>query len=338
MKKIGVLIVNLGTPDSTASSDIRKYLRQFLLDKRVIDIARWQRELLVRCIITPFRASKSGASYKEIWDVKTGSPLKHYSLLACQKLQETLGANFIVKLAMRYQNPSIENALKQVMDQGCEELIVLPMFPHYASATTGSVHEEVMRVLSRWQTIPSTKWITDYYNHPLFIDSIMARAMEFNVNDYDHILFSYHGLPQRQIKKADRSKRHCLQKKDCCETLCAENRFCYSAQCYETSRLLNERLKLSKEKSTTCFQSGLGNDPWLQPFIINVLEELANKGVKKVLAFSPAFTADCLETIYEIAIDYNNYFKKMGGEKIQLVPSLNDSDTWISCMASLIRA
>jgi ferrochelatase len=336
MKKIGVLVVNLGTPNSPKTSDVRTYLLQFLLDKRVIDIPFILRQALVRLIIAPFRAPKSAKTYRAIWSDTTGSPLKFHTQNASDLLQKQLPENYKVVMAMRYQNPSIEIGLETLRKSLVEEIIVLPMFPHYASASTGSVHEEVMRIISGWQAIPNLRFITDYYDHPLFIKAILDKAAKFDLNEYDHILFSYHGLPERHMRKQDITKNHCQKSSNCCETLCETNRFCYSAQCRVTTKKLVEVLQIPQDKYTTCFQSRLGNDPWVKPYTIEVLKKLSKEGVKKILCFSPAFTADCLETVFEISEEYNEDFIEMGGESVTLVPSLNDSPLWIECMQSLV--
>lgn len=337
-KKTAVLLVNLGTPDSPATSDVRKYLKQFLLDARVIDIPTLQRQLLVRGIIAPFRSPKSAATYRKIWHAQEGSPLLYHSKAAMEKLRAQYAQEDTdIYLAMRYQSPSIESQLEMIRKKSYSQIIVFPLFPQYASATTGSIQEEVMRLVARWQVIPNMTFIMDFFQHPLFIQSIVDIVKsKFDLSEYDHFLFSYHGLPQRQLLKADVNKV-CLQSKDCCATYNSQNRNCYSAQCYETTRLIVEALQIKDSSYTTCFQSRLGRDPWVQPYTSEVLKEKAAQGIKKILCFSPAFVADCLETIYEVAMEYDEEFKHLGGEKVDLVPSLNDSDTWISCMNALIE-
>lgn len=336
MNKKGILVVNLGTPNSPKTSDVRVYLKQFLLDKRVIDVPYILRQLLVRLIIAPFRAPKSAKTYREIWSDTTGSPLKHWTQTAVDLLQKKVPDNYIVEMAMRYQNPSIEKGLQKLKMALVDEIIILPMFPHYASASTGSVHEEVMRVVSSWLSIPNLRFITDYYDHPKFIAAILNKSKDFDLTKFDHVLFSYHGLPVRHMRKQDVTKKHCQKVDNCCETLCEDNRFCYSAQCRVTTQKLVDALHLPKEKYSTCFQSRLGNDPWVKPYTIDVLKDLSKQGVKKILCFSPAFTADCLETVFEISEEYNEEFKEMGGESVTLVPSLNESEMWIECMLDLV--
>lgn len=335
--KTGVLVVNLGTPDEPTRGAVYRYLKQFLLDRRVVDYNWLARQLLVQGIIAPFRSGKSAKAYRELW-TDNGSPLKHYGEVVVDGLREQLGDGYIVELAMRYQNPSIEDALDRLLQQQISDLIVFPLFPQYASATTGSVHEEVMRLLSREDTIPNVRLINSYYDHPAMIRIFADHARRFDPNSYDHILFSYHGLPERQLRKADRCSNHCLQSPDCCASISRVNQFCYSAQCHATTRAIARELGLSPDRYTTTFQSRLGPEEWVKPYTSNVIEELAEKGVKRILAFSPAFVADCLETIIEIGDEYQEEFEEMGGERIDLVPSLNDDPAWISTIADLVRS
>jgi protoporphyrin/coproporphyrin ferrochelatase len=331
--KTGVLLVNVGTPDSTSVPDLRKYLRQFLSDERVLDISPVGRWMLVNFIIVPSRSPKSAKMYEEIWTEK-GSPL----LLHCEKqkqlLQQALGNDFQVELGMAYGNPSIKSALDKFSKPVFKQILVLPLFPQYASATTGSVHQAVMTYVKEWQTIPEILFINNYYNHPLFIKAIAEKGRKHLSDNYDHIIFSFHGLPERQITKAD-GFNHCL-KENCCDNISEQNAFCYRAQCFATARLLAAELSLSSDKFSITFQSRLGKAEWIKPYTSDVLEERARLGDKRLLIFAPAFTSDCLETLFEIGIEYEHLFKSHGGEKIQLVESLNDSETWIECMKDIV--
>ena len=337
--KIGVLLINLGTPDSPSNGDVRKYLNEFLTDWRVIDIPAVPRQLLVRGVISPFRAGNSAKSYREIWDER-GSPLKYISEDLTKALQESLdkrndGKKYVVELAMRYQSPSIEKGLLNLRKQLVNQYIILPLFPQYASASTGSAHQEVMRIFSGWQTIPPVNFIQSYCDNPDFIDAFVQIGSKYNVADYDHILFSFHGIPQRQLRKADTCD-YCLKTPDCCETRHEKNQFCYGSQCVATAHALAAKMNLSKEKYTISYQSRLGKDPWMEPYTVQVLEELAKKGCKKVLVYCPAFVADCLETIFEIAVEYQEDFEKFGGEKVQLVESLNAHPLWVKTLENMI--
>ena len=330
--KTGVLLVNLGTPDSPSVSDVRSYLSQFLNDPRVIDIPWLLRKILVNGIIVPFRAPKSAKVYKELWTEK-GSPLLFHSNNVKNLLQKELAGEYEVFLAMRYKNPSIPQVLEEMRWKNFDKIIVVPMFPQYASASTGSALEEVMRELCKWWVIPEIRMISQYYNHPLYIDAFVERGKQYNLSEYDHILFSYHGLPERQVDKVykdDLCKDH-----DCEHEITEENKLCYKATCYATTRLLVEKLNIPQEKYTVCFQSRL-DKKWLEPFSDKVVEECAKKGMKKILVFSPAFTADCLETTIEIGEEYQELFEEHGGEKVQLVESLNSHPLWIQCLKALV--
>lgn len=333
VKKTGVLLINLGTPDSPSVGDVRPYLSQFLNDPRVIDIPWLWRKILVNLIIVPFRAPKSAKVYKKLW-TNDGSPLLFYSLRVQSLLQDSLGSGYEVYLAMRYKNPSIPDVLAQMQRKNFDEIIVVPMFPQYASASTGSALEEVMRVVKGWWVIPEMKFISQYYDHPIFIDAIVTRGRQYDLSAYDHILFSYHGLPERQVEKVHPGK-------PCAGCYCEhetrpQDKYCYKAACYGTTRLIAEKLGIKKEDYTVCFQSRL-DKKWLTPFSDVVVEDCAKKGMKKILVFSPAFTADCLETIVEIGEEYQEIFEEHGGEKVQLVESLNDHPLWIRCLKELVQ-
>ena len=331
-KKTGVLLINLGTPDSPSVGNVRTYLSQFLNDPRVIDIPWLTRKALVNLIIVPFRAPKSAKVYKKLWTDK-GSPLLLHSERARFLLQKELGDAYEVHLAMRYKNPSIPDVLERMQQARYGKIIVLTMFPQYASASTGSALEEVMRVVSKWWVIPEIKFLSQYYNHPDYIDAFVERGKKYNWKEYDHVLFSYHGLPERQVEKVH-VERTCAQCN--CENKFTESyEYCYRATSYETTRLIAAGLGIPKEKYTVCFQSRL-DQKWLKSFSDEVVRECAKKGMKRILVFSPAFTADCLETIIEIGEEYQEIFREHGGEKVQLVESLNDHPKWISCMKSLI--
>jgi len=330
--KVAVLLINLGTPDSPSVPHVRSYLSQFLNDPRVIDIPWLPRKLLVNFIIVPFRAPKSAKVYQQLWTDK-GSPLLFYSERARDLLQEALGDTHDVYLAMRYKNPSIPDVLERIRRKNYGRIVVLPMFPQYASATTGSAHDEVMRVVRKWWVIPEIKFINQYYDHPAFLDAFVSRGRQHDLSQYEHILFSYHGLPERQVDKVHEGGS-CADH-NCESEINEANKFCYKATCYATTRLLAERLGIPPEKYTVCFQSRLDKE-WLTPFSDAVVEDCAKRGMKKILAFSPAFTADCLETIIEIGEEYQELFEHNGGEKVQLVESLNDHPLWVKCLKDLV--
>ncbi|NNE29937.1 MAG: ferrochelatase [Saprospiraceae bacterium] len=335
--KKGVLLVNLGTPDAPTRSAVYRYLKQFLLDPRVIDYPWLQRNLLVRGIIVPFRSGSSAKLYKKLW-TSEGSPLKVYGERLAEGVARELGEEYSVELAMRYQNPSIEKAINRFKAENISSLMVLPLFPQYASASTGSVHDEVMRLLRKQQVIWPVNFINSFFRDENMVDVFVKNARQFDLASYDHILFSYHGLPERQLKKGDFSQSHCLKKKDCCSSLCLENQFCYSAQCFSTTYAIAEKLGLSKEDYSICFQSRLGREEWVKPYTPVVLKDRAAKGDKRILVFCPAFVSDCLETTIEISEEYAEEFEEMGGETLDLVPSLNDDPDWIRGVAELVRS
>ncbi|WP_304235874.1 ferrochelatase [Jiulongibacter sediminis] len=334
--KTGVLLVNLGTPDSPETPDVRKYLREFLMDGRVIDYPFIPRWMLVNLIIAPFRSPKSAKVYKELW-TEQGSPLKIYGEKNERQLQEALGNEYVVKLAMRYQSPSIESKLDELKKEGVSRITVIPFFPQYASATTGSVYEEVNRVINTWQTIPEIRMVNNFYAHPLFIKGFVDNGRKYLEKEkFDHVIFSYHGVPARQIKKGDHTGNYC-KLGSCCNQISKVNQFCYRAQCFETTRLLVKELGLEEGTYTTCFQSRLGREEWIQPYTEQTIKDLAGKGIKKVLAFSPAFVADCLETTIEVGDEYKELFEENGGLHWQLVESLNDSESWINLLKDLVE-
>ena len=335
--KTGVLLVNLGTPDAPRRKEVGRYLVQFLMDRRVVDYNWLARTLLVRGIIAPLRAGKSAKAYREVW-TENGSPLKYYGYQLAEGVARILGDDFHIELAMRYQNPSIASALDKLIATGVDEIIVFPLFPQYAGATTGSIHEEVMRLLATRENFPKLHFVSNYYDHPEMIAIFANNARKFDLNSYDHYIFSYHGLPVRQLKRADASGQHCARKEGCCQQLSTVNQFCYSAQCHATTRALIAQLGLDQAKCTTTFQSRLGPEEWAKPYTSSVIESLAKRGAKRLLVFSPAFVADCLETIVEIGSEYQEEFEEMGGEKIDLVPSLNDDPKWIELVARMVKS
>lgn len=327
----GVLLVNLGTPDSPNPKDVHRYLVEFLTDPRVMDIPWLSRQLLVRGVIIPKRYRQSAQSYQMIW-TEEGSPLKMYGHRVEKELQDRLGKEYKVLLAMRYQNPSIQSAIDQFQSLGLNRLIVMPLFPQYASATTGSVHERVMHALSRWEVLPELRFINQYAEHPGLIKAFCKAAKMFDLGLYDHILFSFHGLPVRQVKKACR-----LHGPECFEHLSKNKHQCYVAQCHSTACAIANSLKLDSKRFSITYQSRLGKDPWLEPFTQDSIHKLAKSGSKRVLVFCPSFVCDCLETTYEIGVEYAGEFKQAGGERLDLVPGLNDSPIWIDALHDIIK-
>lgn len=334
MKK-GVLLINLGTPKSPKKSDVRKYLTQFLNDPRVIDISPVGRFFLVNFIIVPFRSGKSAKLYEQIW-TKEGSPLLIHSTNLKEKLQQKLGAGYAVELGMRYQEPSIPAAIDRLKAQNVSSITVIPLYPQYATSSTTSSLEAVDRKMATWKNAPELKVIKNFFDDEGFLQACVNRAKNYNINDYDYFVFSYHGLPERQITKASAefSDGSC-KIGSCCDVITDKNRLCYRANCLATTRELVKRLNIPEGKYETAFQSRL-DDKWLKPYSDKVIEDLGKEGKKRVLVFSPAFVADCLETIYEIGTEYDEIFKHNGGEKVQLVESLNDSDAWVNALENMV--
>lgn len=337
MKRTGVLLIQLGTPDSPKVSDVRRYLSEFLNDPRVIDIPWLPRKLLVNGIIVPFRAPKSAKIYKQLWELGNGiSPLVTHTENVKKALEKRFeGEHITFELAMRYQNPSMDKVLERMRKANYDCIVIVPLFPQYASATSGSAVEKAMRIIRKWWVIPEVKIVGQFWDNEGYIDSIVDRAKAFNLEEYDHILFSYHGLPERQVDKVYEGTDLCEDQP--CETeINQKNKFCYKATSYATTRLIAEKLGIPEEKYTVCFQSRL-DKKWLRPFSDDVVEEWAKKGAKKLLVFSPAFVADCLETLIEIGDEYQEIFEEHGGEKVQLVPSSNDHPRFIDGLEEIVR-
>ena len=334
----GVLLINLGTPDSPSVSDVRKYLREFLMDKYVIDLPFLTRWFLVNVIIGTFRAPKSAKVYKELWDER-GSPLLYYGLDVQQLLQEKLGKEYVVEFGMRYQNPPIKEALNRLKKQNIKELKVIPMYPQWASSTTKSSIEKVEHELKKLNYNPKVSYVETFVQNELFIKAFTEIGEKYwKTNNYDHALFSFHGVPERHV--LNYSNGDFCKLGACCDSYNSQNKLCYRAQCFETARLIAEKMQLTKDQYTVAFQSRLetrARDPWLKPYSDLVIEEFPKKGIKKVLAFSASFVADCLETTIEVGEEFKEIFLENGGEKWRLVESLNTSDTWVECLNNLVK-
>jgi len=330
--KTAVLLINVGTPDSPSVNDVRKYLFRFLNDRRVIDIPWLLRKLLVNLIILPLRAPRSAKLYRLLWTDK-GSPLLFHSTSVKDKLQDQLTGSHKVFLAMRYGNPNLEKVLAGIQAEGFSKIIVLPMFPQYASSSTGTAVAKVMDVVRKWEVIPDIRFIDQFYDNPGFIDAFVKRIQLHRTDKFDHIIFSYHGLPIRHISKIH--PNHDCEACTCDLKFPAHGEYCYKATCYETTRLLASKLGLKKEDYSQSFQSRL-SDKWLKPFTDRLLVQKADEGVKNILIIAPAFVADCLETSVELGIDYKNLFEKSGGNHLKYVESLNDMPEWIDVLKDMI--
>lgn len=334
-EKVGVILLNTGSADSPHVPDVRNYLRQFLSDPRIIDLPAWQRWLIVNLFVLPFRPKKTGEAYEAIWTDR-GSPLKVFSEDFATALQATL-PDAVVKVGMAYGKPSIPQSLDALMAAEVDRIVVVPMFPQYASATTGSVLECVYKHCAKQWNVPPISVLPPYFDEPTFLDAweaVAAPALaEFRP---DHVLLSYHGLPERQVKKCDPSGQHCLIKPDCCAHAVPANRMCYRRHCMETSKALVQRLGLVEGSYSITFQSRLGRDPWLTPATDETIEALAKRGVKRLAIVSPAFVADCLETLEELGMQGKESFLEHGGEDLMLVPSLNTHPVWVQALKGLI--
>lgn len=329
MKK-GLLLINLGTPDSAESRDIKPYLQEFLTDKRVIDLPAMVRYLLVYGLIVPFRSKNTAHAYQSIWTAR-GSPLMVYTQDLATSTQQCLGDKYQVEFGMRYGAPSIEQALDEL--KTCDEITILPLYPQYSSAATGSSIEEVMRILSQREVIPSLHVLRDFYHHPDYIVS-QSEVIQNHLNKECHLLFSYHGIPERHIIKSG-CKRVCS--KDC-HSISLKNQACYRAQCFETSRLLAKELKLDAHQYTTAFQSRLGKTPWIKPYTDELLSELIERGTQHLAVACPSFVVDCLETLEEIGMRLKEQWIDLGGKEFILIPCLNTNKSWVEAIAQLVKS
>jgi protoporphyrin/coproporphyrin ferrochelatase len=334
--KTAVLLANLGSPDSYQIRDVRSYLREFLMDERVIDIPNPWRSILVKGIIVPFRAPKSAAKYKTIW-TENGSPLIHISRQVQVKLEEAL--QMPVELCMRYANPSPVGALDRLhlQNPSLEEVILVPLYPHYAMSSYETAVEQVKQIHQQGKYLFQLKVVPPFYNDPGYIQALANSIQPFLSSPFDHILFSYHGIPERHVKKTDVTKVHCLLQNDCCNVNSEAHRKCYRHQVNITTQLTARTLCLSEEKYSVSFQSRLGADAWLKPFTTEQLVEFPKRGVKNLLIVCPAFVSDCLETLEEIEVEGRETFLKNGGERFEVIPCLNERADWIVALAELVK-
>ena len=331
--KTTVLLINLGTPDSPITRDVRKYLSEFLNDRRVIDLPWLARKLLVNLVIVPFRSPKSASLYKEIW-TSEGSPLLINTLNLRDALRIKFNESYVVEMAMRYGNPNLKNVLDNIEKEQPDRIILLPLYPQYASSTTLSSIEKARHIIGTWKQVPEIKMIQHFHDHPGFIDSFVQRIQQYNPQSYDHIIMSYHGLPLNQVREAH-SGNSC-ESMNCAHKKTKDNNLCYLASCYETSRLLAEKLNMHELDYTVCFQSRFSKK-WTKPFTDKVVMELAEKGKKRLLVISPAFVTDCLETNHELGKELKENFEQNGGDQLTLVESLNSMPHWVDVAAGMIK-
>ncbi len=335
--KTGVLLINLGTPDAPRVPEVRRFLREFLSDPGVLGLAPIPRWLLVNLVILPTRPKKSAEAYAAIWS-EEGSPLMVYSRELQERLKPLLEGK-TVSLAMRYGTPSIEQGFEELWEAGCERVIAMPLFPQFSGATFGSILERIREVSrAHWQP-NDIAIVPPFHSDPGFLSSFAEVGRgALDESQPDHVLFSFHGLPESFIRDADPSGTHCLATRDCCAEITEVNSSCYRAHCMATARGIASRLELEPEKWSVSFQSRLGKTPWLGPYTDQVVVELANQGVRKLAVYCPSFVADCLETLEEIGLRAAEDFRSAGGETLDMIPSLNATRPWVEAVAALVQA
>ncbi|RMG21394.1 MAG: ferrochelatase [Deltaproteobacteria bacterium] len=334
----GLLLVNLGTPDDPSEAAVRRYLREFLSDPRVVDLSPVARWLLLHFVILPLRPAKSAEAYRKIW-TEAGSPLLVHGRALADGVQARLGSRWQVRLAMRYGSPSIPEALDAFEAEGIHRIVLFPLFPQYASSTTGSAVQRTFEAAADREIVPAISVVPPFFADAGYLESQAALAREAMARKApEHVLFTFHGLPIRQVKKADLTGAHCLEQPGCCEVEQPANRMCYRRHCFETARALAERLELDAGRWSLAFQSRLGRAAWLEPYTVDALTELARSGIRSVLVVAPSFVADCLETLEEIGLRGAEVFRQAGGEHFQLVPAVNASEGFVETVARLAEA
>lgn len=335
MAKRGIVLMNLGSPDSTEVKDVKRYLDEFLMDERVIDKPYLLRALLVKGIITPFRAAKSAEAYKTIW-WKEGSPLIELT----RQLQKAVQQHFDepVEIAMRYGNPDPKAAYDKLVNENpeMEEVILFPLYPHYAMSSYETAVEYMKEVHQKYKYRFKLSTVKPYYNDPDYINALAESMKPYLQRDYDHILFSYHGIPARHVMKTDPTGKHCLQSANCCDVASPAHAFCYRHQIFTTTKLVTAQLNIPKEKHSISFQSRLGKG-WLEPFTDIRFEQMPKEGIKNLLVICPAFVSDCLETLEEIAERGKETFMHAGGEQYEMIPCMNVQPMWVNAVTKLIK-
>ena len=332
MAQRAILLLNLGSPDSTSVPDVKRYLREFLGDERVIDRpgSAFLRSVLVNGIIIPFRAKNSAHAYSTIW-TDAGSPLIVTSKLTQAALQKRLSAP--VDLAMNYGNPSIPDAVRRLIAAGVNEVLLFPQYPHYAMSSWETVVVKVRRVAAKLAPTMKVACVHPFYAEPDYIDALVASARPYLAQPHDHLMFSYHSIPQRHLTKGDSSKAHCLVTPDCCNTCSPAHATCYKAQVTRTTQLFAQRAGLDPARWSIAFQSRIAGEPWLTPYTDFELKRLASEGRKRMLVMTPAFVTDCLETLEEIRVRGAEEFEEAGGESFTAIPCLNDHPAYIDFLA-----
>jgi ferrochelatase len=331
----GVLLVNLGSPDSTETKDVKSYLKEFLMDGRVIDLPKWFRTFLVKGIILNTRPKKSAKAYRKIW-WKDGSPL----IVLTERLQEKIQkkVSIPVSIAMRYRNPSIHFGLEKLVKKGVNEVLLVPLYPQFAMATTETILVLAEEIRAKY--FPEMKFtsLPSFYNHPDYVRVLANSIQEFlKDKDWEHLLFSYHGVPNRHIRKSDITKSHCKMNEKCCFEDSPAHKYCYRHQCEKTTQNVAKYLDLTEGTFSTTFQSRvsiLGS--WLKPYTDKTVEAFAKNGIKELAIATPAFVSDCLETLEEIGMEAAEDFEDKGGEKLHVIPCINDRDDWVNVMSRWI--
>ena len=335
MAKKAIILMNLGSPDSTEVKDVRRYLKEFLMDERVIDVPYLLRSFLINGIIVPFRAPKSAEAYSTVW-TKDGSPL----VVLTKQLQQALQLKVTepVAIAMRYGNPTPQSAFDQLQQDNpdLEEVLAIPLYPHYAMSSFETAVESAKEVHQKNNYGFALHFLKPFYNEPNYIDALAQNIAPYLLKEHDHILFSYHGIPGRHVRKSDTTGCHCLKVENCCEVASPAHAHCYRHQVFTTTRLVMEKLNIPKEKYSIAFQSRLGKG-WLQPFTDKRLEEMPKEGIKKLLILCPAFVSDCLETLEEIDERGKEDFMKAGGERFTMIPCLNTNPAWVDVLANWVK-
>jgi protoporphyrin/coproporphyrin ferrochelatase len=338
MERDGVLLLQLGTPDSTSTKDVRRYLREFLSDPRVLDMPAPLRWLLLHAVILPFRPRRSAEQYQKIWTAE-GSPLTIHTEALRDRLAERLGDTAVVDYGMRYGNPPISAAVDRLLGQGVTRIVLVPLFPQYSSAAFGSALEKALATLGGRITVPAIATTAPFHDHPGFVRAVSEVAKPL-LSDFapDHILFSYHGLPQSQIRRADETGSWCLASEGCCDSVGSRNRFCYRAHCFSTTAAVADHLGLAAGSFSTSFQSRLAGQRWITPYTDKRLAQLYEAGARRIAVLTPSFVADCLETLEEIGIRLRAQWEQTGGDELLLVPCVNDSPVWVKALADMVRS
>eukprot|EP00929_Paragymnodinium_shiwhaense_P027083 TRINITY_DN15981_c0_g1_i1.p1 TRINITY_DN15981_c0_g1~~TRINITY_DN15981_c0_g1_i1.p1 ORF type:complete len:492 (-),score=141.57 TRINITY_DN15981_c0_g1_i1:398-1873(-) len=342
-QKFGIMLLNIGTPASTSVEDVREYLTKFLGDERVIDLEPPLLKWIVLKLILATRPKSSAENYAKIWDAERGSPLLYHTEDLVEKLQSELGDTFEVRIGMQYSEPSVQTSLEAFAKSSIDDVLLVPMFPHYASGTTGSCVAGAYQIASKMFCTPYLSVLPPFFSHPSYVSSMTSTiidAIGHQGKDIDHFIFSFHGLPEEQCYRTDDSASVCGKRPDCCEIIAKQNRNCYRAQCVETARRLAREIGLEQGKWSLGFQSRLtlrGRVKWITPYTDEVLMALGKQGLKKVAIVAPSFTADCVETLEELGCEGKEIFQEAGGEELIVVPCLNSSDFWTKNLAQILR-